>query len=75
MPASFEVQSGHMALERSQHPGVRGYAAQTVKAASEMLNRVKFINNANVSASMPGGVNANQQGELNRLASLSGPDF
>jgi putative membrane protein len=71
----FEVQSGRMALERSQHPGVRGYAAQTVKDASEMLNRVKFINNANVAASMPGGVNANQQGELNRLASLSGPDF
>lgn len=71
----LEVQSGRLALERSQHSGVRGYAAQTVKDASEMLNRVKFINNANVGASMPGGVNANQQAELNRLAGLSGPDF
>jgi len=71
----FEVQSGQLALGRSQHPGVRGYAAQTVKDASEMLNRVKFINNANVAASMPGGVNASQQAELSRLASLSGPDF
>jgi putative membrane protein len=71
----FEVQSGRLALARSQHSGVRGYAAQTVKDASEMLNRVKFINNANVGASMPSGVNANQQAELNRLAGLNGPDF
>lgn len=71
----FEVQSGRLALERSQHVGVRGYAAQTVKDAEEMLNRVKFINNANVGASMPSGVNDNQQAALNRLSSLSGPEF
>lgn len=71
----FEVESGRLALERSQQIGVRGYASQTVKDASEMLNRVAFINNANVGASMPGGVNANQQSQLNRLAGLSGAEF
>ena len=39
----FETQSGRLALERSQHAGVRGYATQTVKDSAEMLNRVKFI--------------------------------
>ena len=51
----FEVQSSRLALERSQHVGVRGYAGQTVKDADEMINRVKFINNANVGAAMPDG--------------------
>ena len=71
----FEIESGRMALERSQHSGVRGYASQTVKDASEMVNRVKFINNANISASMPSGPSDEQQAELNRLANLNGPDF
>jgi predicted outer membrane protein len=57
----FEVQSDHFALERSQHVGVRGYATQTVKDADEMLNRVKFINEANVGASMPAGLNDAQR--------------
>jgi len=71
----FEVESARIALERSQHIGVRGYATQTVKDAREMLNRVEFINNANVSASMPSGVNDNQQAQLNRLSGLSGAEF
>ena len=71
----FEVQSSRLALERSQHVGVRGYAGQTVKDADEMINRVKFINNANVGAAMPDGVNADQQALLVQLANLSGPDF
>jgi putative membrane protein len=71
----FEVQSGRLALERSQQVAVRGYAGQTVKDADEMINRVKFINNANVGASMPDGMNSNQQARLNQLAGLSGPDF
>ena len=71
----FEIQSGRLALERSQHVGVRGYAAQTVKDASEMVNRIKFINNSNVGASMPSGVNANQQALLNSLTGLSGAQF
>lgn len=71
----FEVQSARLALERSQNVGVRGYATQTLKDATEMVNRVKFINDNNVSAPMPSGPNATQQATLNRLASLSGPDF
>jgi putative membrane protein len=71
----FEVQSGRLALERSQHVGVRGYAGQAVKDADEMVNRVKFINNANVGAAMPDGVNADQQARLVQLSRLSGPDF
>ncbi len=73
--ALFEIQTGQLALERSQHPGVRAYAAQTVKNASEMLNRVKFINESNVSAPMPSRLNDNEQGALNRLAGLNGPEF
>ncbi len=30
-----EVEGGRVALERSQHVGVRGYAAPTVKAATD----------------------------------------
>ena len=71
----FEVQSGRLALERSQHVGVRGYAGQTVKNADEMINRVKFINNANVGAAMPDGLNVDQQALLVRLTGLSGSDF
>jgi len=71
----FEVQCGHLALERSQHVGVRGYATQTVKDADEMLNRVKFINEANVGASMPAGLNDAQRTILKRLVGLSGADF
>jgi putative membrane protein len=71
----FEVQSGRLALERSQHVGVRGYAGQVVKDADEMVNRVKFINNANVGAAMPDGVNTDQQARLVQLSGLSGPDF
>jgi putative membrane protein len=71
----FEVQSSHLALERSQHVGVRGYAGQTVKDADEMINRVKFINNANVGAAMPEGLNTDQQARLVQLSGLSGPDF
>ena len=71
----FEVQSGRLALERSQHVGVRGYAGQAVKDADEMVNRVKFINNANVGATMPDGVNIDQQARLVQLSGLSGPDF
>ena len=71
----FEVQSGRLALERSQHAGVRAYAGQTVKDADEMLDRVTFINNADAGAAMPDGVSADQQIMLNRLARLSGLDF
>jgi putative membrane protein len=71
----FEVQSGRLALERSQHVGVRGYAGQAVKDADEMVNRVKFINNANVGAAMPDGLNPDQQARLIQLNGLSGPDF
>ena len=68
----FEVQSSRLALERSQHVGVRGYAGQAVKDADEMINRVKFINNANVGAAMPDGVNTDQRALLVRLTGLSG---
>jgi putative membrane protein len=71
----FEVQSGRLALERSQNVGVRGYAGQAVKNADEMLGRVKFINNSNVGATMPDAVNTEQRAELARLGSLSGSDF
>ena len=71
----FEVETGRLALERSQHAGVRAYAAATVKDASEMLNRVKFINESNVSAPMPSRLNDNEQAALNRMASLNGPEF
>jgi putative membrane protein len=71
----FEIQSGRLAIERSQHVGVRGYAVQTVKDAEDMLNRVRFINNSNVGASMPSGLNATQQAMLDRLSGLSGSDF
>src|SRR6266576_1439350 len=71
----FEVQCGHLALERSQHVGVRGYATQTVKDADEMLNRVKFINEANVGASMSAGLNDAQRTILMRLVGLSGADI
>ena len=71
----FEIQSGRLALERSQHVGVRGYAGQTVKDAAEMIGRVKFINNANVGAAMPDGLNADQRAMLVRLAALNGSDF
>jgi predicted outer membrane protein len=71
----FEVQSGRLALERSQHVGVRGYAGQSVKDADEMINRVKSINNANVGAAMPEGLNTDQQALLVRLTGLSGSDF
>jgi putative membrane protein len=71
----FEVQSGRLALDRSQHVGVRGYAVQTLKDADEMLSHVKFINNSNVGASMPSGLSENQQATLDRLAGLKGPDF
>jgi predicted outer membrane protein len=71
----FEVQCGHLALERSQHVGVRGYATRTIKDADEMLNRVKFINEANVGTSMPPGLNDAQRTILKRLVGLSGVDF
>ena len=71
----FEVQSGRLALERSQHVGVRGYAGQAVKEAGEMIDRVKFINNANVGAAMPDGLNTDQQARLVQLSVLTGPDF
>jgi len=71
----FEIQSGRLALERSQHVGVRGYAGQTVKDATEMIGRVKFINNANVGAAMPDGLNADQRAVLVRLTGMSGSDF
>ena len=71
----FEVQSGRLALERSQHVGVRGYAGQSVKDADEMINRVKSINNANVGAAMPEGLNTDQQARMVQLSGLSGPDF
>jgi putative membrane protein len=71
----FEVQSGRLALERSQHVGVRGYAGQAVKDADEMVNRVKFINNANVGAALPEGLNTDQRARLVQLSGLSGPDF
>jgi putative membrane protein len=71
----FEMQAGRLALERSQHPGVRGYAIQTVKDASEMLNRVKFINESNVSAPLPSRPSDDEQVALNGLAGLNGPEF
>jgi putative membrane protein len=71
----FEVLSSRLALERSLHVGVRGYAGQTVKDADEMINRVKFINNANVGAAMPEDLNTDQQARLVQLSGLSGPDF
>ena len=71
----FEIRSGRLALERSQHVGVRGYAGQTVKDAAEMIGRVKFINNANVGGAMPDGLSADQRAMLVRLASLNGSDF
>lgn len=71
----FEVQSGRLALERSRHVAVRGYAGQAVKDADAMLGRVTFINNANVGATMPDGMDTNQQARLVQLAGLSGPDF
>jgi putative membrane protein len=71
----FEVQSARLALERSQNVEVRGYAADTLKGAAEMVNRIKFINEANVSAPMPTVPNDTQRATLNRLAGLSGPDF
>ena len=71
----FEVQCGQLALERSQHVGVRGYAMQTIKDADEMLNRVKFINDANVGAWMPAGLNNDQRTTLKRLIGLNGADF
>lgn len=71
----FEVQGARLALERSQNVGVRGYATQTLKDATEMVNRIKFINESNVSAPMPTGPDNNQQATLTRLAGLSGPDF
>ena len=39
---------------------VRGYAAQTLKDSTEMVNRVKFIKEANVNAPMPTGPNNTQ---------------
>ena len=71
----FEIRSGRLALERSQHAGVRGYAGQSVKEADEMVNRVTFINNANVGAAMPESLSADQRARLVQLATLSGPDF
>jgi putative membrane protein len=71
----FEVQSGRLALERSQHVGVRGYAGQSVKDADEMIGRVRSINNANVGAAMPEGLNTDQQARMVQLSGLSGPDF
>ncbi|MGZ5907061.1 MAG: DUF4142 domain-containing protein [Reyranella sp.] len=71
----FEIQGARLALERSQNVGVRGYATQTLKDATEMVNRVKFINESNVSAPMPRGPSDAQQATLNQLAGLSGPDF
>jgi putative membrane protein len=71
----FEVRSGRLALERSQHAGVRGYAGQAVKEAGEMIDRVTFINNANVGAAMPDGFTTDQQARLVQLSVLSGPDF
>ena len=52
-----------------------GNAGQTVKDADEMIDRVEFINNANVGAAMPDGLNADQRAMLVRLAGLTGSDF
>ena len=71
----FEVESAGMALQRSQNIGVRGYATQSLKDATEMVNRVKFINESNVSAPMPNGPNDSQQATINRLAGLNGAEF
>ena len=71
----FEIRSGRLALERSQHVDVRGYAGQTVKDAAEMIGHVKFINNANVGGAIPDGLTADQRAMLVRLAGLTGSDF
>jgi len=71
----FEIRSGRLALERSQHVGVRGYAGQTVKDAAEMIGHVKFIDNANVDGAIPDGLTADQRAMLVRLAGLNGSDF
>ena len=71
----FEVKSGRLALERSQHVAVRDYATQAVKDAEEMINRVKFINGANASAVRPSELSIREQGTLNRLGRLSGAEF
>ena len=70
----FEVKSGRLALERSQHVAVRDYATQAVKDAEEMINRVKFINNADTAA-RPSELSIREQGTLNRLGRLSGAEF
>jgi putative membrane protein len=70
----FEVKSGRLALERSEHVAVRDYATQAVKDAEEMINRVKFINNA-ATAARPSELSIREQGTLNRLGRLSGADF
>jgi hypothetical protein len=67
----FEVQSSRLALERSQHVGVRGYAGQTVKDADEMINRVKFIN-SQVGASMPDSLQPTSR-RSSRNSPASGP--
>lgn len=71
----FEIQAAGTALERSQNVGVRGYASRAFKDATEMVHRIKFINDANVGAPMPRQANDAQQSRLTRLASLSGADF
>jgi putative membrane protein len=71
----FEVQSGNLALQRAQNVGVRAFATRSIKDASEMLNRVKFINEANVSAPIPTAIDNEMQARLSNLTGLSGPDF
>ncbi len=71
----FELQSGRLAVERTRNVEVRGYAVRTLRGADEMMNRVKFINSANVGAPMPTGLTADQQETLKLLAGLTGLDF
>lgn len=68
MDQALEVVSGRLALERTQQNGVRGFAAQTVKDASEMLS--EFL------ASIFRGYGANGESDTLRVyAAKSATDY
>jgi putative membrane protein len=73
--SEFEIASGRLALQRSAHSGVRGFAQRMVKEHADILTCLKFTNDSNAGASPPRGLDRDSQRMIDRLAAGFDPDF
>ena len=73
--SEFEIASGRMALQRSNNPGVRGFAQRMIKEHADILTSLKFTNDSNASAPFPRGLSVEGQRMMDRLGAAFDPDF